>query len=86
MKRSEFLRRLGIGAAAAVVAPKALAEGLGKEEVVNSPFDQEKIKERIEFLRRHPYCAKDSFKVSGSEMSTINIKWTEDGKYWYYAT
>ena len=36
MKRSDFLKRLGIGAVAVVVAPRVLAEMPAKEETISS--------------------------------------------------
>lgn len=57
MKRSEFLKRLGLGAVATAVAPKIIAEELSQIEnknVTDSPFDLEKLNKRKEELNASP--------------------------------
>lgn len=85
MKRSEFLKKLGIGLGVAVVAPTLLAENTGKEEIKplvlpkptgnpNRPLTTEGI---IPYLRRKGEEQKKGWVVnevgSGVDLTTPEI-------------
>ena len=53
MKRSDFLKRLGIGLGAVVVTPRVLANMPAKEETYPA-FDADLINKRLSKLRKYP--------------------------------
>ena len=73
MKRAEFLKRLGLGAVAVVVAPLVIAEVLKPEKLPNN----------INLGLNNPHIIKDTYEVTGSEMS--KVRWVKHGKnyLWY---
>lgn len=87
MKRSEFLKRLGLGAVAAVTVP-SLLKGEEKAEVYRKSSDKVKSGEQIAFWRKDNGgvipCSSPTFLATACY--TLEIPPLEPGKYKYELT
>ena len=73
MKRRNFLKRLGIGAAAVVAAPKII-EAAQEEQVLSAVLKEEKLPPVDDFKLLHPLTPEESFSRPMKVITASEVK------------
>ena len=80
MKRVDFLKRLGIGLGAVVVAPMVLAEMPAKEKT-HPAFNENLINKRLSELRKYPLTYDECYVPDWSPSMGVPEGWRVPSRY-----